>query len=374
MLATNVVRWSYQHILKPIAFRFDPEDVHDTMIRLAIGVGRFRWTQRMLSLCFSYANPALEQHLHGIHFTNPVGLSAGFDKNAEIINAIAATGFGFTEVGSITGEPCAGNPKPRLWRLPKSKAIMVWYGLKNDGCTEIARRLRGLQFPLPVGTSIARTNDATTVDLHAGIADYVKAFRELAEVGSYTTINISCPNTCGGEPFTSPERLELLLEAIDAVPSSKPIFLKLPVDIPFSDADALIAIAKKHRVHGFIISNLTKQRESPDIDGSELSEAMHGGISGKPTFDRSNALIAHIFRTNGDRFTIVGVGGIFSAEDAYAKIRCGASLVQLITGLIFEGPQLVGEINRGLVKLLKNDGFTNVREAIGSGTNARSFR
>lgn len=374
MLTTNVIRWSYRHILKPIAFRFDPEDVHDVMIRFAISIGQFRWTRHVLSSFFSYAHPALEQNLHGIHFANPVGLSAGFDKNAEIINTIAATGFGFTEVGSITGKPCAGNPKPRLWRLPKSKAIMVWYGLKNDGCATIARRLRGQRFPIPVGTSIARTNDATTVDLHAGIADYVKAFRELADVGSYTTINISCPNTCGGEPFTSPERLELLLAAIDAIPSSKPIFLKLPVDLPFSDADALITVAQKHRVHGFVVSNLTKQQQSPDIDSSELSEAMRGGISGKPTFDRSNALIAHIFQAAGNRFTIIGVGGIFSAEDAYAKIRCGASIVQLITGLIFEGPQLVGEINRGLVKLLKNDGFTNIREAIGSRGNRQSFR
>lgn len=365
MFATHAIRWSYQHILKPLAFRFDPEDVHDVMIRFAKALGRIPWAKGVASRVFCFSHNTLEQDLLGIHFANPVGLSAGFDKNAEIIDAIAATGFGFTEVGSITGEPCTGNPKPRLWRLPKSKAIMVWYGLKNDGCVAIARRLRGKRFPIPVGTSIARTNDATTVDLHAGIADYAKAFRELAEVGSYTTINISCPNTCGGEPFTSPERLELLLESLDAIPSSKPIFLKLPADFTFSDADALIAVAQKHRVQGFVISNLTKQHQSPNIDSSEISDTMQGGVSGKPTYDRSNALIAHIFQGAGDRFTIIGVGGIFSAEDAYTKIRSGASLVQLITGLIFEGPQLVGEINRGLVALLARDGYANIHDAIG---------
>ncbi|MEK7632735.1 MAG: quinone-dependent dihydroorotate dehydrogenase [Patescibacteria group bacterium] len=374
MFATRLFRWSYQHILKPIAFRLDPEDVHDAMIRVASYAQRSTSMKKMFYRCFEFSHPTLEQTIHGIHFTNPIGLSAGFDKNAEIINAIASTGFGFTEVGSITGEPCAGNPKPRLWRLPKSQAIMVWYGLKNDGCVAIAHRLRGQQFPIPVGTSVARTNDKTTVELGAGIADYAKAFRELADIGSYTTINISCPNTCGGEPFTSPERLELLLNSIDTIPTLKPIFLKLPADLTFSDADALIAVARNHRVHGFIVSNLTKQRQSPDIDHSELSEAMRGGISGKPTFDRSNALIAHIFQAAGDRFTIIGVGGVFSAADAYEKIRCGASLVQLITGLIFEGPQLVGEINRGLVMLLKNDGFANIHEAVGSRLNKRSFR
>lgn len=365
MLATQAIRWSYQHILKPLAFRFDPEDVHDVMIRFAAALGRNPRTRSAVSRVFCFAHDTLKQDLLGIHFANPVGLSAGFDKNAQIVDAIAATGFGFTEVGSITGKPCTGNPKPRLWRLPKSKAIMVWYGLKNDGCVAIAHRLRGQTFSLPLGTSIARTNDASTVDIQAGINDYVTAFRELATIGAYTTINISCPNTCGGEPFTTPDRLERLLSAIDTVPSTKPIFLKLPVDLSFSDTDALIAVAQRHRVHGFVIANLTKIHHSASINDTELSQNMRGGISGKPVFDQSNALIAHVFRSVGNRFVIIGVGGIFSAEDAYAKIRSGASLVQLITGLIFEGPQLVGEINRGLVALLARDGYASIHDAIG---------
>ncbi len=366
MFAPRFFHVSYKYILKPLAFQFDPETVHDAMIRFASSLGQFPFAQRVLSACFAYTNPALEQTIHGIHFANPVGLSAGFDKNAEIINAIAAVGFGFTEVGSITGEPCTGNPKPRLWRLPKSKAIMVWYGLKNDGCVAIAKRLRYTQFPVPVGTSIARTNDATTVDIHAGIHDYTKAFRELSNIGAYTTVNISCPNTCGGEPFTSPERLEKLLTALDEIPSAKPIFLKLPADISFTDADLLVAVARKHRVHGFVVSNLTKHHHAQTIRQHEITPAMKGGISGEPTRDLSNALIAHLFRAVRTEYVIIGVGGIFSASDAYDKIRHGASLVQLITGLIFEGPQLVGEINNGLAKLLIKDGYTNISNAVGS--------
>lgn len=366
MFATPVIRWSYQRILKPFAFRCDPEDVHDAMIRFAAALGRNPWAKGFVSRVFCFSHNTLEQDLLGIHFANPVGLSAGFDKNAQIIDAIAATGFGFTEVGSITGKPCSGNPKPRLWRLPKSKAIMVWYGLKNDGASTIANRLRDKWFPIPVGTSIARTNDATTVDVQAGIDDYATAFRELADIGAYTTINISCPNTCGGEPFTAPDRLEQLLSVIDTVPSTKPIFLKLPVDLSFSDTDALIAVAQRHRVHGFVIANLTKIHHSANINDTELTQEMRGGISGKPVFEQSNALIAHVFRSVGSRFVIIGVGGIFSAEDAYAKIRSGASLVQLITGLIFEGPQLVGEINRDLTALLARDGYTTIRDAVGA--------
>ncbi len=370
MFATSIIRWSYQHILKPLAFRFDPEDVHDAMIRFASVLGRSPRVQHAVSRIFCFSNTTLEQDLLGIHFTNPVGLSAGFDKNGQIIDAITATGFGFTEIGSITGKPCAGNPKPRLWRLPKSQAIMVWYGLKNDGCIAIAHRLHKQQYPIPVGTSIARTNDATTVDIQAGINDYATAFREFATIGAYTTINISCPNTCGGEPFTTPDRLELLLSVIDTIPSAKPIFLKLPVDLSFADTDALIVVAQRHRVHGFVIANLTKSHQSPNIDKTDLTENMRGGISGKPTFDQSNALIAHVFRTVGNQFVIIGVGGIFSAEDAYAKIRSGASLVQLITGLIFEGPQLVGEINRDLTALLARDGYTTIRDAVGASVRA----
>lgn len=366
MFATTIFRESYRRILKPIFFRFDPENVHDFFVYTGKLLGGSSVSKQLIRFLFTYRHPSLEQSVLGIRFNNPIGLTAGFDKNAELTDIMDAVGFGFTEVGSVTGEPCAGNPKPRLWRLPKSESIMVWYGLKNDGAVAIADRTRSLSFPIPVGTSVARTNDASTVDIDAGIADYAKAFSAFPTIGAYTTVNISCPNTCGGEPFTTPERLDRLLATLDTIATTKPVFLKFPVDLAFDATDALIAVALRHRVHGVILSNLTKDHHASTVDQTELTNAMKGGLSGVPTRERSNALIAHVYSTAGDRLTIIGSGGVFRAEDAYAKIRAGASLVQLATGMIFRGPQVIGEINRGLVALLKHDGFTNISEAIGA--------
>lgn len=200
----------------------------------------------------------------------------------------------------------------------------------------------------------------------AGINDYATAFSTLANIGAYTTINISCPNTCGGESFTDPGRLDRLLTALDAIPSPKPMFVKIPVDSTFDELDALVAVIDQHRVHGIIVSNLTKERDRKEIDPADLRGMHPGGISGRPTFEASNRLIAHLYRTTHRRFIIIGSGGIFTAHDAYTKIRNGASLVQLITGLIYQGPQSIGEINRGLVELLKRDGFSSIHDAIGA--------
>ena len=366
MFATSLFRTGYQRVLKPILFKFDPEDVHDFFVHTGKVFGAHAISRRLISFLFSYHHPSLKQKILGISFTNPIGLAAGFDKNAELVDIMDAVGFGFVEVGSITGESCAGNPKPRLWRLPKSQAIMVWYGLKNDGAVAIADRMQNHPFPIPVGTSVARTNDATTIDIEAGIADYAKAFSAFAHIGAYTTVNISCPNTCGGEPFTAPDRLDRLLNVLDAIPTQKPIFLKCPVDFSFEEIDTLLAVALRHRVHGVILSNLTKDHHAATVDQVELTESMKGGLSGAPTRERSNALIAHVFKTTGNRLTIIGVGGVFTAQDAYAKFRAGASLIQLATGMIFQGPQAIGEINRGLVDLLRRDGLKSLSEAIGA--------
>lgn len=366
MIATKPFRWCYAHVAKPLFFRRDPEDVHDAMTAVGVTLGEHAVTRLLTRALFAYEHPALEQTTLGIRFKNPVGLTAGFDKNAQLLRIMPEVGFGFEEIGSITGEPCEGNPRPRLWRLPKSKGLVVWYGLKNDGCEAVAERLRGFASKIPFGTSVARTNSAATVAQEAGIADYAKAFRAFADIGDYFTVNVSCPNTCGGEPFTSPEALDRLLAALDTIETRKPVFLKLPADISTVELDALIAVADRHRVHGLVISNLTKKRDRATVHQGEIAVTDKGGISGRPVAEPANALIAHAYRAAGKRYVIVGVGGIFSAEDAYEKIRLGASLVQLATGMIFEGPQVIGEVNRGLVELMKRDGFANVSEAVGS--------
>lgn len=366
MFATQLQRSFYRYLAKPLFFRRDPESVHDAMCSIGRTLGRYAMSRRLLRTLFAYEHSSLRSKVCGIDFPNPVGLSAGFDKNAQLTDLMPAIGFGFEEVGSITGEPCAGNPKPRLWRLPKTKGLVVYYGLKNDGCQAIATRLQRKTFTIPIGTSIAKTNDMRTVSLEEGIADYKKAFQTFATIGDYFTINISCPNTHGGEPFAHPEKLQALLTVLDPIPTKKPIFLKIAADISVQEVDALVAVADRHRIHGFILTNLTKDRTNPLIYKQELEQVGKGGISGKPTADRSNALISHLYQTAGKRYAIIGVGGIFCAEDAYEKIRRGASLVQLITGMIYEGPQLIGEINRGLVELLRRDGFINIQEAVGT--------
>lgn len=355
----------YRRIAKPVFFRRDPEEVHDRVTALGERLGRRLFARKIISGLLNYSHPALAQNILGIKFGNPVGLAAGFDKDARLTDILPAVGFGFAEVGSVTGEPCAGNPRPRLWRLPRSRSLLVYYGLKNDGAEAIVERLKNKKFNFVLGVSIAKTNSPATAETEAGIADYVKAFRKFNEagVGDYYTINISCPNAFGGEPFTDRERLDKLLAALEMVSCVKPIFLKLSPDLSRSEIDDIIVVASRHHVNGFICSNLTKKRDNKNILDQNIPE--RGGISGKIVAPLADELIKYVYRKTGGKFVIIGCGGIFSAEDAYRKIRLGASLVQLITGLIFEGPQLIGEINRGLVKLLIHDGFKNISEAVG---------
>ncbi len=365
MLATKFFHWSYTRLLKPILFCFDPENIHDFFCSVGAFLGRYGFTRRLTSFFFQYRHPALEQDILGIKFLNPIGLAAGFDKNAVLTDIMPDVGFGFEEVGSITGEPCVGNPKPRLWRLPKSKSLLVYYGLKNDGCEAVARRLKNMKFRIPIGISVAKTNDPTTVDTQAGIADYVKVFKAFVFIGDYFTINISCPNAFGGEPYSSPERLDALMTAIDQIETKKPIFLKISGDMPLENLESLIVVVEKHRLHGFVVSNLGKKRNNPLLNQEEIKSLDKGGYSGQPIKESANELIAKIFQLTQGRYVIIGCGGVFTAQDAYEKIRRGASLIQLITGMIYEGPQVIGEINRGLVALLKRDGFENIGQAVG---------
>lgn len=366
MLATKFVKSTYTTVLKPILFLFDPEKIHDLFIIAGSILGRYRATRSLTSRFFKFTHASLQQKILGIDFANPVGLAAGFDKDAKLMNILPAVGFGFEEIGSITGEPCAGNPGKRLWRLPGSKSIRVFYGLKNPGCEVIATKLANRKFDFPIGVSVAKTNCAATADDTVGINDYAKAMETCLNIGEYFTINISCPNAYGGQPFTDPAKLDRLLARLDQIETNKPVFLKISADLNQEQLDEVVNVCDKHRVHGFVVANLTKNPENPCIAKDEIPEGSDGGFSGKPTFELSNKQIARIYQTCGDRYVIIGCGGTFSAEDAYEKIRQGASLVQLITGMIFEGPQLIGEINQGLVDLLKKDGYHNISEAVGA--------
>lgn len=361
----------YKWILKPILFKFDPEKAHEKIKAVGCFLGKYSATRKITGIFWNYSNPMLYQNILGINFKNPIGLSAGFDKNAELTEIIPSVGFGFMEAGSITGEVCEGNPKPRLWRLKKSKSLAVYYGLMNDGCEAIAKRLKNKKFAIPVGISIAKTNCKETADTEKAILDYFKAYEAFTDIGDYFTINISCPNAFGGQPFTDSAKLDALLKKIASIPKTKPVFLKISPDLTKKEIDDIVYVAKKFNIDGFICTNLTKNRNNANIIDKTVPEK--GGFSGKVVDSMSDELIRYIYKKTNDpstpfkanKFIIIGSGGVFTAEDAYRKIKAGASLVQLITGMIFEGPQVISDINLGLVKLLKADGYKNISEAVG---------
>lgn len=356
---STIIHFLYTKILKPILFMRDPEDVHDHMTNIGILLGKFTFARWLASFIFSYKNPILEQDILGIHFANPVGLSAGFDKNGELADILPSVGFGFAEIGTVTGEPCEGNPKPRLWREPETKSIRVYYGLKNDGPDVVSKRIASRRVRgMPLGMSVGATNIEQNMDVAQAVADFTKAYVGMEPVADYITLNISCPNTCSDQPFLIPANLELLLQSVQKMQTKKPIFIKLSPDISNDQIDVILEIIGRYSIQGIICSNLTKKH------GTQNNQATQkGGMSGKAVEDKSNQLIEYVYKKTAGKYVIIGVGGVFSAEDAYKKIRLGASLIQVITGMIYEGPQLIGDINRGLVKLLERDGYKSIKEA-----------
>lgn len=359
----KVNRLLYQRLAKPVFFMINPETTHDIVSFTGELMGSNILTRKLLEINFSYKNKILNQKILGIDFENPIGLSAGFDKNAKLTSTMPCVGFGYATVGSITGDKCEGNPKPRLWRLKKSKGLVVYYGLKNAGCEKIFKRLNGKKFSIPIGISVAKTNCKEAVGMTEGIDDYVKAFSVMRDVGSYNEINISCPNTYGGEPFTDPKKLDALLTEIDKVKTKKPNFIKMASDLTMDEIDGIIEVVKGHKIKGFVSTNLTKNRDNKEMLESDIPK--NGGISGKPVSKLSTKQIGYIYKKTKGKYIIIGCGGVFSAEDAYLKMKEGASLISLISGMIFEGPQVISEIKQGLVELLKRDGHKNISDAVG---------
>jgi dihydroorotate dehydrogenase len=358
-----VISFFYRNILKRIYFRLDPEVVHDRMTKAGVLLGKLGITRMFTSWLFSYSNKSLNQDVLGIKFSNPIGLAAGFDKDAQLTDILPSVGFGFEEIGSITGEPCDGNPKPRLWRLKKSKSLLVNYGLKNKGAEYISKLLSNKNFKFPIGTSIAKTNCELTANTEEGIKDYVKAFKLFTSIGDYFTINISCPNAFGGQPFTDPNSLDKLFNELDKIETTKPIFIKISPDLDNVQVDQILNVCDNHRVQGIICSNLTKNRDNVLLKDDNVPEK--GGMGGKVAQGLSDEQIKYIYNKTKGKYIIIGCGGVSSAEDAYKKIKSGATLVQMITGMIYEGPQVISDINAGLVKLLKEDGYTNISQAVG---------
>ena len=349
----------YRSCIKKICFTQDAEQVHNFFVKTGARMGKSPLLKRLTSAAFSFHHPALEQTLCKVHFANPVGLSAGFDKNAELLHILPKFGFGFAEVGSITALPCKGNSGKRLARLPKQKSIWVNLGLNNQGAKAIAQRLKKYSFDISFGISIAKTNCKETCNTEVGINDYLASLRCFSKnnIGDYYTLNISCPNAYGGQPFHEPNLYEQLLKKVSKMKIKKPIFVKLSPDIKKSRINKIIVISKKYGVSGFICTNLTKKHEGKS-----------GGISGKAVEKGANALLKYVAEKTKGKYILIGAGGIFSAEDAYKKIKLGAHLVQLITCMIYQGPQLISEINQGLVRLLQKEGYSSISQAVGKET------
>jgi len=351
----------YKKIIRPILFKIDPEKVHSITLFWGRFLGATRLS-RLLRKKFVFKNKRLENKIWGIKFENPVGLSAGFDKNAQLINIIPDVGFGFMEVGSITAEPCLGNPKPRLHRLVKDKGIIVNYGLANKGSARIYKKLKNKKFRIPLAISIAKTNNPLIKE-DSSVDDYFKTFKLMRGIGNFTVINISCPNVGDGRSFEDPNLLKKLLKKIDKIRKNEIILLKLSPDISDKNLNEIIKLAQTYKINGFVISNLTKKRDKKLSKDKNLKYS--GGISGKPVKNKSDNLIKKVYKKTKGRFVIIGSGGIFSGKDAYEKIKNGASLVQLITGMVYEGPGIIKKINKELVELMKRDSYKNIKEAIG---------
>ncbi len=358
----------YTRIIKPILFLFPPEFVHDFFVWFGEFLGRFFLTRWIVGLFCQYRHPSLCTTVLGIEFENPVGLAAGFDKDVRLTRIMPAVGFGFMEVGAVTRYPYGGNVGRRLVRLPADLSLIVYYGLKSIGAEAVAEKVKNATFGIPVGINIAKTNRADIVG-EKSIADYVATYTMLSRYFSYVTLNVSCPNAQDGCLFQDPRLLDVLLEAIGREKKHCPLLLKISSHLSTQEVDAILAVVGKYPfVNGFVVGNLSKKRDQLHLVSppSLLDSLPQGGISGVPIRDLSTALIRHIYRASGGRYVIIGLGGIFTAEDAYEKIKAGASLVQIITGLIYGGPSVVKRINKGLVELLKKDGYEQIGQAVGS--------
>lgn len=308
-------------------------------------------------------NRALETDVFGWHFSNPVGLAAGFDKSAEVHDALFRFGFGFIEVGSVTPRPQAGNPKPRLFRLEADRAVINRMGFNNDGADAVAGRLLGRERDLGVvGVNLGKNKD--TVD---GVSDFVVGAKTFAPLADYLVVNVSSPNTPGLRALQSPEALSQILRGVRRVLSEQEagpsLLLKIAPDLTEQDEDDIAAVVLTEKIDGLIVSNTTLER--PEMLESP-AKAETGGLSGRPLFRPSTDLLSRMYRKTGGQVPIIGVGGIETGKQAYEKIRAGASLVQIYSALVYEGPGLVARINRELLTCLRGEGFTSVADAVGA--------
>lgn len=352
-------------LLKKILFLIDAELTHNIFVYIGRIVS-YTPIKTIMEYFLFIDDKRLHTQLFSKTLINPVGLSAGFDYEGYLTSILKAVGFGFSSVGTTTYLPYKGNQKPRLARLPKSKSILVNKGLKNSGIKNVIKKIK-YQKKYLTGISVGPSNNQSITKTEDQITDIINAINVAERTkATYIEINISCPNSFGGESFATAEKLKTLLERIRKEKITKPIAIKFLSEASWDKAREMIQVMIDYKVEAIIMSNLIKTRTNKELNKSELQNLSKGNFSGKPVKEASNILIKKTYQEFSGKIKIIGVGGIFSSDDAYEKICLGANAVQLITGLIYEGPLLIRKINKGILKNLERDGFRNLEDAIGS--------
>jgi dihydroorotate dehydrogenase len=383
----------YQLLIRPLLFsglNADPEWLHHQVMQTSqwlednqtrpLG----RWCCDRLKQACSYHHPALEQRVWGIEFQNPVGLAAGFDKDGLAAGIWSLFGFGFAELGTVTFHAQPGNPKPRLFRLLPDQAVLNRMGFNNRGSAALADRLKQLEHslstasqtgstPLPIHIPIGiNLGKSKITPLEEAAADYQQSFRLLKDLGDYFVVNVSSPNTPGLRSLQSSEQLELILQSLQQENQAhKPILVKIAPDLEWNAIADVLALARTYQLAGIIATNTTISRDRLKTQvlaatGNPVTEEA-GGISGAPLRQQATEVIRFIYQETGGSLPIIGVGGIFTADDAWEKITAGASLIQVYTGWVYEGPWMVRRILQGLVQKLEAHGMKAIAEAVGSG-------
>jgi dihydroorotate dehydrogenase len=351
----------YGKLIRPALFKLPAETAHELgMAGLRLGMslpGASSVTARLRRVPASLASERF-----GLAFRNPVGVAAGFDKNGKAVGALAALGFGCVEVGTVTLRPQSGNPRPRMFRLPGDGAIINRLGFNNEGAEAVARRLSGIRRDCIVGVNIGKNKDVPNEE---ALENYLATLELLHPVADYITVNVSSPNTPDLRKLQQGDLLENLLGGLLArnrALGAKPMLVKIAPDLSQSEVEEVADLCVGLGVSGIIATNTTMSRDGLSRDPGEA-----GGLSGRPLRGMSTAVVSTIFRRTRDRLPIIGVGGVFGPRDAFEKIRAGASLLQVYTGFVYEGPGIARKINLGLSELIQKEGFSSLSEAVGSG-------
>ena len=355
----------YRSLVRPILFSLPPETAHELALH-SLSLLPSRFIARRVS------DPALKIERFGLSFPNPVGLAAGFDKNGVALQPLAALGFSHIEAGTVTHHAQPGNPRPRLFRLSEDQALINRAGFNNEGAAAFARRVEQHRPDCVLGVSIGKSK---ITPLDEATADYIASFELVYNVADYIAVNVSSPNTPQLRELQQSEQLSSLLSALQArgrelqqrYQKSVPLLVKLSPDLERGDLEMIVDVIERLKIDGIIATNTTVSRNGLRTDSTRVASFGEGGLSGKPLSNRSTQMIAQLFELTGGRIPLIGVGGIFNADDAWEKISAGASLVQLYTGFIYQGPAVAQQINEGLACILAREGFTSLDAAVGCG-------